>query len=181
MKKFFLAVAVFSLLLAGAAYADGLVVQKVLFADHIAGLGRYTPRADNFFLLGDPCEVYIETSGFATPLTLNTQDEYNVSLAVDVKVKLPQSGRRIAEQADLATLDTKLRSKLDSHYFAIGFDFAEWTPGNYVLEVGVRDNIGGQTISQDLPFTLAEPTPADIQEREARQQQQAEERQAAPE
>ena len=81
----------------------------------------------------------------------------------------------------MAKLDTKLRSKLSSHFFTLGFKFDGWSPGSYVLEVGVRDNLGGQTVSQDLPFTLVEPTAADTKARQEREaQQQKEQEQAQP-
>ncbi len=178
MKKIFSIVTVFSLLAVGIAYADGLTIQKALFADQVVGLGQYTPHAGNRFTLDDTCRVYVEVAGFATPLTLNTQDEYNVNMGVDVRIKLPQSGRRIAFQPDMAKLDTKLRSKLAAHFFAFAFNFDGWSPGSYVLEVGVRDNLGGQTVSQDIPFVLAEPTAAEIR---ARQEQQPQEQQPAEE
>lgn len=172
MKKIFLTVMAFSLLVAGIAYADGLTIQRALFADQIAGLGQYTPHAGNRFTLDDTCRVYVEVAGFATPLTLNTQDEYNVDMAVDVKIKLPQSGRRIAFQPDMEKFATKLRTKLTSHFFAFAFNLDGWSPGSYVLEVGVRDNLGGQTVSQDIPFVLAEPTAAETKARQEQQQQE---------
>ena len=185
MKKNLFLRAILVVLLAfgasAASAAESLVIQRLLFADEIAGLGQYTPHPGMRFTLDDSCRVYVEVSGFAMPLTLNTQDEYNVNLAADVKVKLPQSGRRIAFQPDMATMNTKVRTKLPSHFLAFGFNFEGWTPGTYVMEVGIRDNIAGQTVSQDLTFELVEPTEADTKAREARESQQNEPQQETEE
>jgi hypothetical protein len=137
------------------------------------GLGQYTPKSGTRFTLDDTCSIYVEALGFAMPLTPDTQDEYNVDLAVDVKVKLPQSGRKLTFQPDMAKLMTKIRSKLPTQALGFSFTFDGWRPGNYVLEVGLRDNLGGQTVSQDLALQLVEPTEADTKarlEREAAEQ-----------
>jgi hypothetical protein len=157
-----------------ASAADSLAIQKLLFADDIAGLGQYTPHPARF-TLDDDCWVYVEMTGFAMPLTPDTQDEYSLDLTLDVLVKLPQSGRKVAFQPGMAKLATKVRSKLPAQFLSFGFSFDGWTPGNYALEVGLHDSLGGQTVSQDLILQLVEPTEADTrarQEREAQQQQQ---------
>jgi hypothetical protein len=158
--------------------AENLSIQKLVFADEMTGLGRYTPRSGTRFTLDDTCSVYIEAGGFAMPLSPNTQDEYNVDLAVDVKVKLPQSGRRLTFQPDMAKLVTTIRSKLPTQALGFSFSFDGWTPGNYALEVGVRDNFGGQTVSQDLVLQLVEPTEADTKARLEREAREAEAQEA---
>ncbi|MDR1875084.1 MAG: hypothetical protein LBQ90_08765 [Synergistaceae bacterium] len=155
--------------------AESLSIQKLLFADEIMGLGQYTPRSGARFTLDDECWVYIEVANFAMPLTPNTQDEYNIDLAVDVRIKLPQSGRQLTAQPDITKLTTRMRTKLPTQFLSFGFSFEGWTPGNYALEIRVRDNLGGQAAVQDLLLQVAEPTEADIrarQEREAQQQKQ---------
>lgn len=178
MKKNFTGVLfalIFPLLLSNTSWAaDKLLIRKLVFADDIGGMGQFVPRSTSRFTLDDQCMVYIEFEGFAIPLTPGTQDQFNVNLAVDAKVKLPQSGRKIAFQSDIATFQTTLQSKLDAHYLGFGFSFKDWTPGNYVLEVGIRDVLGGHTVSQDLPFQVVEPTEADIKARKAREEQQKE-------
>lgn len=166
---------------AGFAFAaESVSIQKLLFADSIEGLGQYTPRPDTRFTLDDQCKVYLEVSGFATPLTLNTQDEFNINMGVDIKIKLPQSGRKVAFQSDIAKLETKLRSKLTAHFFTFGFTFDGWAPGTYVMEVGVRDQLAGKTVSQDLTFQLVEPTQADIKAKLEKQAQEQAAQQEQP-
>ena len=182
IKKVILSVMLVALLaFSGFAFAaESVSIQKLLFADPIAGLGQYTPRPDTRFTLDDQCKVYLEVSGFATPLTLNTQDEYNVNMGVDVKIKLPQSGRKVAFQSDIAKLEAKLRSKLTTHFFTFGFTFDGWAPGAYVMEVGVRDQLAGKTVSQDLTFQLVEPTEADIKAKLEKQAQEQATQQTQP-
>ncbi|MDR1622414.1 MAG: hypothetical protein LBS00_08580 [Synergistaceae bacterium] len=158
--------------------AENLAIQKLVFVDEMMGLGQYTPRSGNRFTLDDTCSIYVEAGGFAMPLTPNTQDEYNLDLAVDVKVKLPQSGRKLTFQSDMAKLVTQIRSKLPTQALGFSFAFEGWTPGNYVLEVGLRDNFGGRTVSQDLALQLAEPTEADTKARLEREAREAEARKA---
>jgi hypothetical protein len=156
--------------------ADKLSIQKLVFIDEMIGLGQYTPKSGARFTLDDTCSVYVEATGFAMPLVPNTKDEYSVNLALDVKIKLPQGGRTLAFQSDMGTLVTRLRSKLPVQALGFAFDFDGWTPGNYVLEVGLRDNLGGRTVSQDLALQLVESTEADVkarQEREAEAQKNA--------
>ncbi|MDR2180695.1 MAG: hypothetical protein LBP21_10335 [Synergistaceae bacterium] len=178
MKKNLFLLVVFALWVGGAPHvfaAEKLSIQKLVFADEMLGLGQYTPKDGTRFTLDDTCSVYVEAVGFAMPLSPKTQDEYNVDLAVDVKVKLPQSGRRLTFQPDMAKLVTKIRSHLTAQALGFSFSFEGWTPGNYILEVGLRDNLGGQTVSQDIPLQLVEPTEADTKarlEREARENEQ---------
>ena len=140
-----------------ASAADTLTIRKLAFAEDIQGLGNYTPRDSARFTLDDVCMIYVETGGFAMPLTPDTEDEYNVDLAVDVAIKLPQTGRLIVFQPDMATLATKVRSELPAYFLGFSFSFEGWTPGNFLLEVGLRDNIGAQIVSQDMAFQLVEP------------------------
>jgi hypothetical protein len=177
MKKNLFLFVVFTLWACGvpsAFAAENLSIQKLAFVDEMTGLGQYTPRNGTRFTLDDTCSIYIEAGGFAMPLSPNTQDEYNVDLAVDVKVKLPQSGRRLTFQPDMAKLVTKIRSKLTAQALGFTFAFDGWTPGNYALEVGLRDNFGGQTVSQDLVLQLVEPTEADTKARLEREAREAE-------
>ncbi|MDR1978148.1 MAG: hypothetical protein LBQ42_05390 [Synergistaceae bacterium] len=183
MKKnlFLFVVFAFGVCVASSVFAaENLSIQKLVFVDEMLGLGQYTPKADTRFTLDDTCSVYVEATGFAMPLSPNTEDEYNMDLAVDVKVKLPQSGRTLTFQSDLAKLATQIRSKLPTQALGFSFSFDGWTPGNYVLEVGLRDNFGGQTVSQDLPLQLVEPTEADTKARLEREAREAEAQQSPP-
>lgn len=183
MKKILFLFVVFALWACNVPFvfaAENLSIQKLVFVDEMAGLGQYTPKNGARFTLDDTCSIYVEAAGFAMPLSPNTQDEYNVDLAIDVKVKLPQSGRRLTFQADMAKLATTIRSKLPAQALGFSFTFDGWTPGNYALEVGLRDNFGGQTVSQDLVLQLVEPTEADTKARLEREAREAESEKNAP-
>jgi hypothetical protein len=152
-----------------------LSIQKLLFADDIVGLGQYTPRPDARFTLDDVCTVYVEAAGFTMPLTPGTEDNYNVDLALDVQIRLPQSGRRVVFQPEMGRLTTQVRSKLPAQAMGFAFTFDGWSPGAYVMEVGLRDILGGgQTVSRDLTLQLVEPTEADIKARQEREAREAE-------
>ena len=142
--------------------ADKLAIRKLTFTKDIKGLGSYTPWGSTRFTLDDICTVYVEAEGFAIPLTPKTEDEYNIDIAVDVAVKLPQTKRVLTFQPNMDALTGIIRSELSAYFLSFSFAFEGWTPGNYLLEIGVRDNLGGQVVSQDLAFQLVEPTEADI-------------------
>ncbi|MDR2136822.1 MAG: hypothetical protein LBO68_00915 [Synergistaceae bacterium] len=154
--------------------AESLSISKILFADEIVGLGQYTPRSDTRFTLDDICAVYVEVAGFAMPLTPNTEDSYNVDLALDVQIRLPKSGRSVAFQPEMARLTTQIRSKLSAQMMGFSFTFDGWSPGTYLMEVGLRDILGGgKTVSRDLTLQLVEPTAADIKARQERESRKA--------
>ncbi|MDR1732050.1 MAG: hypothetical protein LBR61_08150 [Synergistaceae bacterium] len=178
-KNFFLCailtVLFVSISFAPALAAEKLAIQKLLLADDIKGFAQYTPHAGSRYTLEDECWIYLEATGCATPAVSDAKDEYSLNLAADILVKRPQSGQKLAFQPDIATLVTTLRSKSPTQFLAIGFGLKGWTPGNYSLEIGLRDNLSGQTVSQDLALQVAKPTEADIkakQERETKTKQQ---------
>ena len=158
MKKFFFPLVTLVLLALApcVSAADKLTIRKLVFVEDIQGLGNYTPRGNAGFTLDDTCTVYIEAEGFAMSLTPGAQDEYNMDLAVDVAIKLPESRRTLFSQSDVTALTNKVRSELPV-YLAFSFTFNGFMPGNYILEVGLRDNIGGQIMSQDLIIQVTEP------------------------
>jgi hypothetical protein len=159
-----------------AAPAEKLTIQRLVFSDEIQGLGQYTPRPNARFTLDDVCTVYVEVAGFAMPLRPDTQDQYDVNLAVDLALRLPQSKRIAASGSDLATVASTVRSPWSAYFLPFSFSVNSLTPGNFVLEVGVRDNISGQIVSQDLTLQVVEPTEADTKarlEREAAAQNQS--------
>ncbi|MDR1378937.1 MAG: hypothetical protein LBJ36_07780 [Synergistaceae bacterium] len=149
--------------------AESLSIRKLLFADDVVGLGDYTPHPDTRFTLDDVCTIYAEAAGFAMPLTPGTEDNYNIDLALDVLIKLPQSGRMIAFQSEMARMTTQMRSQLPTQALAFSCTFDGLAPGTYAMEVGLRDILGGQTVSRDLTLQLVEPTEADIKARQERE------------
>ena len=161
---------------AAAASAAGLSFQKLAFTDGVTGLGQYTPRSGTRFTLIETCSVYIEAAGFATPQIPGAEDEYGVELAVDVAIR-SSNGRRLFFEPGVDGLATRTRSKLPMHFFAFSFPFEEWDPGTYVLEVGLRDNLGGQTVSRDLTFQVEKPTEAEIKAKQEREVREAASRQ----
>ena len=152
---FFLVICAFSVSPAFAAQAP-LAIQRLVFANEILDMGQFTPRPEARFNMDDICYVYLEMSGFAMPPVQGGQDEYSIDLSVDVALKLSQGGRVLVFEPDMATLATVASSQLSSYFMAFAFNFEGWTPREYVLEVGLRDNLSGRTVSRDITLELME-------------------------
>ena len=146
-----------------AASADVLNMTRLLFVDDVSGLGQYTPKHGERFAIGDICIIYVETTGFALqPTEPGSEDEFDLDLAVDIAIMMPQNRRTIASEKDFNTLSTTVRSKLSATFLAFSFIFdEEWDPGNYVIELTLRDNLSGQSVVQEITYRLEEPTEAD--------------------
>ena len=145
--------------------ADALSVSKLLFVDNVTGLSQYTPKQGARFAIGDICTVYIEITGFAlNPADPDSEDEFALDLAVDLTIRMPQRRRAIiVSEKDFNTLSTTVRSKLNTTFTAFSFLFDEdWDTGDYVIELTLRDNISGQSVTQAMNYKLEEPTEADL-------------------
>ena len=166
-RFFFSAFLLFSVLCcaqtAFAAPADVLNIARLLYVDNITGLSQYTPKQGDRFAIGDLCTIYLETTGFALlPTKPDSEDEFNLDLAVDIAIKMPQRRRAIASEKDFNTLKTTVRSKISATFLAFSFLFdEEWDLGDYIIELTLRDNLSEQSVTQEITFRLEEPTEAD--------------------
>ena len=147
----------------GSSAVDALSMTKLLFVDDVTGLSQYTPKQGTRFAIGDICTIYIETTGFyLQPTKSDSEDEFVLNLAVDIEIKMPQRRRTIVSEKDFNTLQTTVRSKLPATFLAFRFIFdEEWDPGDYVIELTLRDNLSGQSVTQEMIYKLEQPTEAD--------------------
>ena len=152
---------------AGAAFAaapaDNLNIARLLFVNDVAGLSQFTPKQGTRFAIGDICRIYLEATGFAmNPTNPDTEDEFELDLAVDLTIIMPQGERTVASAPDFHTLQTTFRSRQSTTFLALNFMFDEnWAPGEYIIELTLRDNLSGQSVTQEMIYQLEEPTEDD--------------------
>ena len=134
--------------------ASSLSIQRLVFVEEIMGLAQYKPHpGGSSFTQDEKCTVYVEVGGFSMPLVEDSQDEYGFSLAVDAAIKAPD-GEVLAFQSGIDEQEGVAYSQLPLHYLAFSFNLEGWTKGDYVLEVGVRDNLSDRIVSGDLPLSV---------------------------
>ena len=157
-----------------AAPESALDITKLLFVSDVAGLSQYTPKPEARFAIGDVCAIYVETTGFAMePVQPGSEDEFNIDLALDLEITMPQRRRTIASEKDFDSLKTTVRSKLPATFMAFSFIFDEdRNPGEYVITLTLRDNLSEQSVTRQMTYQLEKPTEAD-RARQAEEQSQA--------
>ena len=140
-----------------------LNVTALSFVEDVAGLGQYTPKQGTRFAIGDICTIYMEAANFTLqPAEPNSEDKFNLDLAVDIVIKMPQRRRTIVSEKDFSTLKTTMRARLPITFLAFRFAFDEdWTPGDYIITLTLRDNLSGQSVTGDMIYRLEKPTEAD--------------------
>ena len=153
LAAFLLLVCAAAAFAAAAAPASSLSIQKLVFVEGVTGLGQYKPRGGSSFTRDDTCMVYVEVAGFSMPLVEDSEDEYGFSLAVDAAVKSPE-GDVLAFQSDIDSQEGVAYTQLQLHYLAFSFILSEWTEGDYVLEIGARDNLSDRIVSGDLHLSV---------------------------
>ena len=142
---------------AAAAPASSLSIQKLEFVDEIMGLSQYElhPGGMNY-TQDEECTVYVEAAGFSTPPVEGAQggrEEYRFGLTLDVAIK-DSTGRTLASQSGVDQQEGTVSLRLPLHYLGLTFPLAGWPEGNYVMEVGVRDILSGQTVTGELHFNV---------------------------
>lgn len=134
-----------------------LLVLKAIWVDRIEGYGFYEERArGNRFSPGDRGLLYIEPLNFAQ---VKEQDgRYRVSLSVSARVK-DKKGVVLSESSssgDVETKELRVRNPILDLYVGLNVDFSNWPPGEYVLEVTLRDKIKNQVSSYEVPVEVVE-------------------------
>ncbi|MCL2009123.1 MAG: hypothetical protein FWG71_01075 [Synergistaceae bacterium] len=149
---------------AATANSPALSILTLSFVDNVTGLSQYTPKQGARFAIGDTCMIYLETTGFTLhPVRPDSEDEFDLDLAVDIEIKMPQRRRVIVSENNFHTLKTTMRSKLPIAFLAFGFPFDEdWTPGDYLIELTLRDNFSEQSVTESMIYQLERPTDADL-------------------
>jgi hypothetical protein len=115
------------------------------------GYGHYQPRTEAIIADGEALSVYAEPVGYAFS---ENDGNYSYELTASYKL-LNLSGQVLAEQDNFAVFSGAGRSKQRELGANLTFQFSGLPAGNYQLETGFADEIGGKQSSFTLPFTVS--------------------------
>jgi hypothetical protein len=113
------------------------------------GYGLYDARPSNHFKAGEPLVFYVEPLGYKYK-----RDGDIVTFGASMDVTLTSAGKTLYHKDDFLTTDLK------SHHANAELDLVGTlnltgaAPGDYVLEIVVRDHSSADVALTQLPFTI---------------------------
>jgi hypothetical protein len=119
-------------------------------AEKGSGYGVYNPRENDIFAPGVPMLVYTEPVGFGWNLS---GDIWRTDLIADVTIRTKE-GKQLFAQEEFQKL--QLASRVRNREFMVNFTYtlSGITPGEYLLETTLRDQVTGKKGSFTLPFSV---------------------------
>ena len=132
--------------------ASTLQFHVALFADSVAGFGKYQPRAaDQPFKPGDNLLVYLEPINYGFTAD---GDLFRVALTADIEIRTP-GGLTLAKAGDFGRMEWSGRAKTHEVHATISFPVPDLKPGDYQLLVTVHDQGSPKTATLTFPFAVA--------------------------
>ena len=117
--------------------------------DKPAGYGMYEARHSNRFRVGEPLLFYVEPLGYKYKYSGDV-----VTFGVSMDLLLTRKDEVLYRRSDFMILDLK------SHHANAELDLIgtlnlnDAKPGDYLLEIVVRDHSSAETARTQLPFTI---------------------------
>ena len=126
-------------------------IRTALFANSVAGFGRFEPRPDASYRSGDTATIYLEpvAYGFA-----GGSDQVTVSFTVGIEVRTP-GGLTLAKADDIGRVEWQGRSRSREVHTAVNVTLPALKAGSYRLLVTLTDAATGKTATAELPFKVA--------------------------
>ena len=114
------------------------------------GYGQYDPRPHASFTRGEAIRVYVEPAGFDHR---REGEFYRASLACDYAV-FAADGKPVT--SDRGVKEVELTSRQANAELAIDvvLPYLDLAPGNYTLEIAVRDAVAGDRAQARLAFNI---------------------------
>ena len=112
------------------------------------GYGQYDLRPHNVFTRDEPMLVYLEPSGFDHA---KEGELYRISLACDYAV-LDAKGKLLTTDRTLKEIDLVSHQANSEMAIDLRLPYFDLAPGNYVLELQVRDRLAGDNAKVRLNF-----------------------------
>jgi hypothetical protein len=128
-----------------------LVFRRALWVgEKGSGFGVYNPRDTDTFAPGTPMLVYAEPIGFGWN---RAGDIWRTDLIADVAIRA-KDGKQLFAQEEFQKL--QLASRTRNREFMVNFTYtlSGITPGDYLLETTLRDQVTGKKGSFTLPFSV---------------------------
>jgi len=133
--------------------AAPLSFRRALFAapGSIKAYGRYQPR-EGIFQPRGTATIYIEPVGYGFT---SAGDQNSIELLAGVEIRSP-GGIVFAQAPDFGRLTWTGRARSRELHGDISFRLPDLKPGDYHLQVTLRDEATGKTATTILPFAIAE-------------------------
>lgn len=130
--------------------ASPLRIENLTFVEAAVGYGIYKPRASPVFESGEPMLVYLEPVGMSRK---REGELYGIDIVYDL-VTYNSQGVEGDRMVDFLRVETPSRRANRELYALLKLHAIPYPPGDYVLEVIVRDKVGGETAAKRIPFRI---------------------------
>ncbi|MBB4267660.1 hypothetical protein [Roseospira visakhapatnamensis] len=117
------------------------------------GYRDYEPREQGPYPAGEPLHLYIEPIGLQYEFA---EGVYSMGLAADFLV-LNGEGTILGGQRNFADFPFTFHVPSTAVYMTASFQTEGLPPADYLLQLTVRDTIGGGSVTRDVPFSITEP------------------------
>jgi hypothetical protein len=117
------------------------------------GFGQYERRVGNSFAADEPVTVYAELYGYG--VTLPANGGYMRELSADLAL-LDSTGAVRANQIGFWSETEKFESRPLEMSLGFSATLSAFSPGDYTLRFTVHDGSSDETVSFDVPITIAE-------------------------
>lgn len=132
--------------------ASPLQLRTVTFAETVKGYADYTPRPAQPFRPSETMTIYLEPFGFGFA---PTSDGFRSAINADIQIRTP-GGLILAEAENFVALEWLGRSQRREVQASIKLPLPALKPGEYLLDLTLRDQESPKSTSTTLPFSVAE-------------------------
>lgn len=126
-----------------------------LVAAQPGGYGRYLPRVDNVYRLGEPMILYMEPVGFKVRLD-QKRGIYTRMMAADFNL-VDAWGRVISGRRDFGRFGGESRHFPDQMPLTFTYNLSGLPPGEYRVETILRDILGKKSTTVAIPVVIKGP------------------------
>ncbi len=122
-------------------------------AGQAAGFRDFDPRNGGPYPAGEPLHLYIEPIGLHYAFA---EGVYTMGLAADFLV-LNRDGTILGGQRNFADVPFTFHVPSTVVYMTASFRTDGLPPADYLLQLTVRDTIGGGSVTREVPFSIIAP------------------------
>lgn len=135
--------------------AAPLRVRNLTVADAAPqGFGLYTAKPAPALAPGDPLILYFEPNGFARAAGTAGSGTWTTNLVADVNLYAPPQPVPFLAQPGFVKLDITSRQPNREIFLSATLHIDGVPPGDYIAEILLTDNVGKETATARVPFTL---------------------------
>lgn len=132
-------------------FAD-LEIRNLRFCRDIAGYGNYDPVPKPVFRAGERALIYAEIENFTSQLTKDARYETRIQSSIDI---YDETGRRMGKSFNFDATTDVCRERRRDYFHSYIIDLPlQLPPGNYVLKLTVKDELGDKIASDRIGFEI---------------------------